>query len=306
MKTIASYNRKYIVPLILFLGLFLARPVTAQDLGNSLLWEISGNGLEEPSYLFGTFHLLHDEFLETKPMVLETFNASEQVIVEVEVDSSEMQQLAMMAMMQDDLISNHVTDEEKKMLSDALITLMGVGLDQVDRLKPMALSATISMIQYQMVLGEEMTIYKGEPIDQWFVTEGRQTGKELVFLETMEEQMNLIFNSMTVKEQTDMLVEYLEDEEEAETLIRQLFNCYVSEDIKCLEELGDEMFTEMPAATALLDVRNANWMKQIPTRIQSRPSFIAVGALHLTGEQGLIAMLKRKGYLVEPVVTTPG
>ena len=306
MKTIASYNRKYIVPLILFLGLFLARPVTAQDLGNSLLWEISGNGLEEPSYLFGTFHLLHDEFLETKPMVLETFNASEQVIVEVEVDSSEMQQLAMMAMMQDDLISNHVTDEEKKMLSDALITLMGVGLDQVDRLKPMALSATISMIQYQMVLGEEMTIYKGEPIDQWFVTEGRQTGKELVFLETMEEQMNLIFNSMTIKEQTDMLVEYLEDEEEAETLIRQLFNCYVSEDIKCLEELGDEMFTEMPAATALLDVRNANWMKQIPTRIQSRPSFIAVGALHLTGEQGLIAMLKRKGYLVEPVVTTPG
>lgn len=278
----------------------------AQNSGQSLLWEISGNGLEEPSYLFGTFHLLQQEFLETKPVVLEKFHASEQVMVEVEIDSSQMQQLSMMALMQDDLISNHLSNEQQDLLSDVLVSLMGVGLQQVDRLKPMALSATISMLQYQMLLGEEMTKYEGELIDQWFVSEGKRADKDLVYFETMEEQMDLIFNSMPVSEQADMLIGYLEDEEATEELIRQLFTCYVNEEIACLAEIGEEMYEEMPAATAFLDVRNENWMEQIPARMEEKPSFIAVGALHLTGEMGLIEMLRREGYSVEPVHTNPG
>lgn len=295
-----------ILSIFCLLFIITAGQTDAQNSEQSLLWEISGNGLEQPSYLFGTFHLLQDEFLETKPKVLEKFNASEQIMVEVEIDSSQLQQLSMMAIMQDDLISNHLSEDEEQILSEALVSLMGVGLQQVDRLKPMALSATISLLQYQMFLGEELTQYKGEPIDQWFASEGRRAGKELVFFETMEEQMNLIFNSMPVSEQADLLVGYLEDEEGTEELIRRLFDCYVNEDITCLEQIGDDMYEEMPATTAFLDVRNENWMQQIPSLIVTKPSFIAVGALHLTGEQGLIAMLQREGYRVEAVHTNPG
>lgn len=277
-----------------------------QDSDPSLLWKISGNGLEEPSYLFGTFHLLQQEFLETKPVVLEKFQASEQVMVEVEIDSSQIQQLSMMSIMQDDLISNHLTKEQQNLLSDVLVSLLGVGLEQVDRVKPMALSATISILQYQALLGEEMTKYEGELIDQWFVSEGKRTGKELVYFETMEEQMNLLFNSMTVSEQAELLIGHLEDEEETNALIRNLFDCYTSEKTACLAEIGEEMYEEMPAATAFLDVRNENWMDQIPARMKEMPSFIAVGALHLTGEMGLIEMLRREGYRVEPVQTHPG
>jgi len=294
-----------LLPLLILLFTLNTGPLFAQDSDQSLLWEISGNGLEEPSYLFGTFHLLQDEFLETKPVVLQKFHASEQVMVEVEIDSSKMQQLAMMAFMQDDRISNHLTEEQQTLLSDVLVSLMGVGLPQVDRIKPMALSATISLLQYQMLLGEEMTKYEGEPIDQWFVSEGKRSGKELVFFETMEQQMDLIFNSMPVSEQADLLIGYLEDEEETNALIRRLFDCYMNEKTACLEQIGDDMYEEMPATTAFLDVRNENWMEQIPSRMEQLPSFIAVGALHLTGEQGLIEMLRRDGYSVEPVQTNP-
>lgn len=306
MKKYISNKLSKILSIIAVLVIATTTQLYAQNSDQSLLWEISGNGLEEPSYLFGTFHLLQQEFLETKPVVLEKFDASEQVMVEVEIDSSQMQQLSMMAYMQDDLISNHLTKDEQALLSEVLTSLMGVGLQQVDRIKPMALSASISMIQYQMLLGSEMTQYDGEPIDMWFVSEGRRTGKELVFFETMEEQMDLIFNSMPVSEQADLLMEYLEDEEGTEELIRRLFDCYINEKSACLEEIGNDMYEEMPAATAFLDVRNENWMKEIPARMNEKPSFIAVGALHLTGDEGLIAMLKREGYSVRPVETTPG
>jgi uncharacterized protein YbaP (TraB family) len=302
-----SINRlSKILSIVGLLFIITAGQTDAQNSEQSLLWEISGNGLEQPSYLFGTFHLLQDEFLETKPEVLEKFHASEQVMVEVEIDSSQLQQLSMMAIMQDDLISNHLSEDEELILSEALVSLMGVGLQQVDRLKPMALSATISLLQYQMYLGDEMTQYEGEPIDQWFVSEGRLAGKQLVFFETMEEQMDLIFNSMSVSDQADLLVGYLEDEEGTEELIRRLFDCYVNEDITCLEQIGNDMYEDMPAATVFLDVRNENWMRQIPSLIETKASFIAVGALHLIGEQGLVAMLQREGYRVVPVNTNPG
>ncbi len=295
---------------VLLTGIFLltiqAGNLYAQHSDHSLLWEISGNQLEQPSYLFGTFHLLHDEFLGTKPEVLKIFHSAEQVLVEVEIDSSKMQQLSMMTVMQGDLISNYLTVEEAGFLSEVLTSTIGVGLSQVDMLKPMALMATLSMIHNQIVLGEALTGYSGLPIDYWFAADGKKSGKNVVALESMEEQMDLLFNSISVEEQAERLVSYLQNEEESFELINKLFNCYVSEDLPCLQQIGDDMYTEMPTMTAFLDVRNVNWMEKIPALIQEKSSFIAVGALHLTGEMGLIELLRREGYRVEPLQTNPG
>lgn len=279
--------------------------LSAQQIENTLLWKISGNNLEQPSYLFGTFHLLQDEFLETKPVVLNHFHSAEQILLEVEIDSTQMQALSMMAVMQGDLISNYLTEDEQTFLSEILTSTLGVGLSQVDMLKPMALMATLSMIHNQMVLGEELTGYDGLPIDQWFATEGKINGKQIVALESMEEQMHLLFNSATVEEQSEQLVSYLQSEEESFELIRTLFDCYVTEDLNCLHQIGEDMYDEMPAMTDFLDVRNANWMEKIPSLIETKSSFIAVGALHLTGNNGLIELLKQEGFQVEPLQTNP-
>lgn len=216
-----------------------------------------------------------------------------------------MQALSMMAVMQGDLISNYLTDDEQAFLSEILTSTLGVGLSQVDMLKPMALMATLSMMHNQMVLGEALTGYNGLPIDQWFATEGKRIGKQVVALESMEEQMDLLFNSSTVEEQSEQLVSYLQSEEESFELIRTLFDCYVTEDLNCLHQIGEDMYEEMPAMTEFLDVRNKNWMEKIPILISKKPSFIAVGALHLTGENGLIELLKQEGFQVEPLQSNP-
>jgi len=170
----------------------------------------------------------------------------------------------------------------------------------------MALMATISMIQSQTILGKKLTGYRGLVMDQWFATDGKKLGKDVAALESLEEQMDLLFNTTPVEEQAEQLVSYLQNEEESAELIETLFNCYVSEDLPCLQKIGDDMYTEMPAMTAFLDVRNENWMEKIPALIQEKPSFIAVGALHLTGEMGLIELLRNEGYRVEPLQTSPG
>lgn len=277
--------------------------VSGQHSDQSLLWEISGKNLEQSSYLFGTFHLLNDEFLQSKPEVLNRFEQVEQIVVEVEIDSSKMQQMAMMTVMQGDLISNYLSDDEAELISETLTVMLGVSLDQVDVLKPMALMATLSMIHNQMVLGEDLTGYEGIPVDQWFASEGMQSGKQVVPLESIEEQMGLLFNTTSNEDQAAQLVSYLQNEEESFELIQTLFDCYVSEDLKCLQKIGDDMYEAMPSMTAFLDERNVNWMTKLPDLIQDKPSLIAVGALHLTGEMGLIELLRQEGYRVESVQT---
>jgi uncharacterized protein YbaP (TraB family) len=303
-RTALLMNRILLMGILLIT--FWAGNLSAQQSGHSLLWEISGNNLEQPSYLFGTFHLLQDEFLGTKPEVLNRYRSAEQVMVEVQIDSSKMQQLSMMAVMQGDLISNYLSDEEAALVSEVLTSTIGVGLTQVDMLKPMALMATISMIQNQTILGEKLTGYSGLVMDHWFATDGKRSGKDIIALESLEEQMDLLFNTTSVEEQAEQLVSYLQNEEESFELIETLFNCYVSEDLPCLNQIGVDMATEMPSMTAFLDVRNENWMEKIPALIQQKPSFIAVGALHLTGEMGLIELLRGEGYRVEPLQTNPG
>jgi uncharacterized protein len=299
-KTWNAYTKATILILVL-----CANSLCAQNGDNSLLWEITGSELDKPSYLFGTFHLLNDGFLQSKPEVLNRFEKAEQVLVEVEIDSSKMQQLAMMTLMQGDLISNYLTEKEAEQISEILSATLGVSLAQVDMLKPMALMATLSMIHNQMILGEDLTGYKGIPIDQWFALNGRKHEKNVVPLESLEEQMHLLFNTTSNEEQTAQLVSYLQNEEESFELIRTLFDCYVTENLRCLQQIGDEMYDVMPGMTAFLDERNLNWMENIPGLIADKSTFIAVGALHLTGKKGLIELLRKEGYRVEPILTNP-
>lgn len=147
MKNKINNTLKAAMRIAILVLMFSATTHFAQPGNNSLLWEISSTGLEQPSYLFGTFHLLNDGFLQTKPEVLNHFKTAKQIVVEVEIDSSKMEQLAMMSVMQGNLISNYLSDDEAEQISEVLTAILGVSLAQVDVLKPMALMASLSMIQ---------------------------------------------------------------------------------------------------------------------------------------------------------------
>ena len=139
-------NLKKIFSALAALILLLSCSGSSTGNNNALLWKITGNGLERPSYLFGTHHLVPLSFLDSIPGIHEAFESTEQTVGELDMSNmTEMQ----MKIMSNAMLPESVTYEsllpagDVALLDSTLIDLMGVGLNQFGRLKPAMLSNII-------------------------------------------------------------------------------------------------------------------------------------------------------------------
>ena len=120
--------------------------------GSSLLWKVSGNGLEKPSYLFGTHHLIPIAFLDSVNGLEEAFEATEQTIGELDLsDMAELQMklLGESQMPQGVTYDSLISLENRALLDSTLTSLIGIGLGQLGQMKPAILSNLISVTLYQ-------------------------------------------------------------------------------------------------------------------------------------------------------------
>lgn len=267
----------------------------------SLLWEVSGNGLKQPSYLYGTYHLLNDSYLNSVPVVKERFLQSKGVVVETEIDSAAMMQLGAKMVMSDNKISAMLSTEEFEMVGKEVKQSMGYDLAMLDQMKPITLLLMLSMSEYQKM--EVLKQYKGKPLDVYFAQQGRKDGKKISTLETMEEQFDLLYSHHPVEKQARQLVEYVKQKEKAVQTSEQLTKLYFEKDLAGMwaaSEAYNKLTGEEDMAY-LIDDRNKNWMTKLPDLMKEQQTFVAVGALHLPGENGLIQLLQRAGYIVKPL-----
>ena len=287
---------KKLLKLSLILGFVVMslNPVQAQvPQEKALLWEISGNDLKKPSYLFGTIHMMCTEDFEMPESVKDAVSKSDKLALELDMDDPEimakMQQSSVNPGMQN--IAKNLSEKEVKLLDDYFTSNYGQGIAQIGILKPFVLSSMVIMkaaacnlVQYEME----------------FVKLAQQQEKELIGLETVEFQMSL-FDDLDYQMQIDALVESIEDEEETKKLLHLMLEAYQSKDIvelyQQMEEYEDiEGFNEK-----ILDARNINWIPKIEENSKSASVFYGVGAGHLAGEKGVIALLREKGYSVKPI-----
>ena len=287
---------KKLLKLSLILGFVVMslNPVQAQvPQEKALLWEISGNDLKKPSYLFGTIHMMCTEDFEMPDAVKDAVSKSDKLALELDMDDPEimakMQQSSVNPGMQN--IAKDLSEKEVKLLDDYFTSNYGQGIAQIGILKPFVLSSMVIMkaaacnlVQYEME----------------FVKLAQQQEKELIGLETVEFQMSL-FDDLDYQTQIDALVESIEDEEETKKLLHLMLEAYQSKDIvelyQQMEEYEDiEGFNEK-----ILDARNINWIPKIEENSKSESVFYGVGAGHLAGEKGVIALLREKGYSVKPI-----
>jgi uncharacterized protein YbaP (TraB family) len=284
----------------LLFGLLFIGTGTQAISQNSLLWEIKHPQTGKTSHLFGTYHLLGSEYLEEAPKVQKAYAQAKRVVVETQIDSTKLLQFAMAGLMQQSL-KELVDSAEYHLLKTELEPVLGVDLAQMDNFKPMMLSASYSMMLAQQSTPENFE-FQGTPIDLYFATEGAKQGKEIVSLEDMLEQANLLFNSTTPQQQADELVAMLQEKEEAAESSKALVEAYQQQDLKKIEELGKAWGEEYGGMEALLDERNKNWMPKLKAELEKGDAFIAVGAMHLVGETGLVELLREAGYTVTPVL----
>ena len=284
--------KKQIVTIIALLC-FLMTTVQAQE-KSSLLWKIEGDNIQT-SYIFGTIHMMPQKDFSMPQKVKDAFEGSDEIYLELDMDSPEMMREMMQEMMieEQDLLSNHVDSTEYKLLDAYLKENVGMGFAQFNKFKPLYMSSTImSSFMGKQVASYEMT----------FIGMAKAAKKELKGLETVNDQMS-VFDSIPYEDQLDELVEMLDDPEETKELYGKMVAKYKSENIDSLYNFTLTSFdNDEKMIDALLLNRNKNWVKKIPEISKEKKVIYAVGAGHLGGKKGVIQLLKDEGYTVTPVL----
>lgn len=285
--------------------IFFSAPLHAQEKksAKALLWKVSGKDLKEPSYLFGTYHLLGDPFLHELPEIKKPFEQAKGIVVELILDSTKVMSMMMLkAMMQGKKISTLLTPAEFQRVDSVLKSASGYGLKMFDTFKPAQVSMVIALSESQKLNSELLQKYKGTPLDIYFAKQGKKLGKTVTPLETMDQQFDMLYNHFTVEEQAKQLVDQVGLSDISQKFTIQMLDLYIKKDIFGLADMMDKLPKEMMGSSDhLLKDRNVNWMKTLPDLMKNGSQFIAVGAAHLMGPDGLIVLLEKEGYTVTPV-----
>jgi hypothetical protein len=262
-------------------------------LPNTLLWKIEGNGLEKPSYLYGTMHTDEDAAFGFMDSVLIAFESCEKFAGELNPDSLDKQALAKEALLPEGttlrtLLSPADYERVKKECWKRLHLPMFI----IERIKPF----------YVTVMLTEGFGNPNKVLDMYFVKLAKKQGKAVFGLEKAEDQL-AVLNSIPIKKQTDILVETVRNADS--TLSKDpLLAVYARRDLNAIDSLtrADTSMGQEFMKRILYD-RNEVMARGIAGLAKTSPVFVGVGAAHLPGEQGVISRLRRIGYRVSPVIS---
>lgn len=283
-----------------FVLFFLFISVSTQA---QLLWEVTGNGTKSPSYLFGTHHLISVDFLEKVPNLYKSFEQSNVVVGEVLLNSvdvmGELQEA--MIMPNNRRVSELLSEDDYKVVDEAFQSLLKINLAQLDVVRPIFLST-----MYQTALFSQKTGFTGDQqSDSYFQHLAIDKGKKVLGLETTSEQVKILLGTGSLQEQADDLVELVQRQDSVLNALIEITEFYREGSLDKLYKLSKDESSGMTEKEAddLINNRNLTWANKLDEMFISIPSsyFVAVGALHLPGERGLIQLLRGKGYKVKPM-----
>ena len=283
---------------ILFIGLSLSANGQKKNPNNTLLWEISGKELIKPSYLFGTYHFADKGFVDTMKVLNEKLAAADVIVGEVIMDQTMALKLMPFMLMKNNTLDQLLSEKEYLLVDNYLKKLGKYNIKMFNTFSPMALQTFI--LQFT----SPKTFTATNPaIDQYFQDYSKENKKELIGLETIEEQGVALFSS-SLQRQKEMLVKFIKQEKKNKKVAEKLYTDYISQNLTATEKTFAKLDDFTPEeADRLLKNRNEKWLQKLPKLMQNKSLFIAVGAGHLVGKDGLITRLKAMGYEVKPLAT---
>lgn len=275
------------------------KPVPSAQANNTLLWRISGKGLQKSSYLFGTMHLLCADDIVLSDSLKTAISKADNVYLELDMNNMFEMLGAMqhMSMKNDTTLADLLTAEEyKKVKNYFQENASMLPFEMLQTYKPLL---TASLIAEQQSAACDHMI----SMEQLVMEEAKSNDVMVKGLETMDFQLG-IFDKIPYKIQARQLYQMIVhgNKKEEDSEMQVLTNVYRRQQLEKLEELtkkedmGMQSFTDL-----LLYNRNLLWAKKIQTLMQEKSLVVAVGAGHLPGGKGVINLLRQAGYKVEPV-----
>lgn len=279
-----------------------------------LLYRITGNGLSKPSYLMGTYHLAPSSFCDSIPGFRQAMSevgvvCGELDMEEVKTPENTAKMLAAMTLPDGKTIQGLLDKEEMDSLNIFMKSLLGTDFsnpligEQLGKMSPAALTTQLSLMMY-MKMNPNFSLEN--PIDNYVQSYGKEQGKKIAGLETVDDQIHALFTSQTLERQLQLLMCMVHHRDYQMQLAGEIVSAYYAQDLRRIEELTDQKYNDECDSSPeeediLIYGRNANWAKSMPGMMMASPTFFAVGAAHLAGDKGLVCLLREKGYLVEAV-----
>jgi len=267
-----------------------------------LLWKITGKGLKNPSYLFGTHHLIPIQFLDSVPGLYPAFNSAKMVVSEVVLNNLDATPAIRKAALLPDTITIRglLNQAEYEFVNQELTNTLRMSLDNLNKMHPSLISKL-----YELELYKKYEHFdENTQSDTYFQLVAAKKGIPIAGLETVEQQVKLLFPE-NIKKETQLLVASIRNKEMLIQEMREMNQLYREGNLDALEVLANQSNKQWNVSEEenkkLIDDRNINWVKQLPDLIKNNSCFVAVGALHLPGNKGLIKLLKNEGYKVIPV-----
>ena len=276
--------------------LLLNMPQVARAQTKGLLWQITGKNIKQPTFLYGTIHLFDTSMYKLPEPVLSKLAQTKQVYFELDFGKINPMDMMKYALVKDS------TERLDKMLdaaslqkfkeiakSSSMLQMMG---ENMFRLKPIFLTT--------MLLNNGKSV----AIDMEMYNRAKALKDSIGGIETVDEQMSAI-NALSAASQTQMVKEMLKTYTTPDEAIKKLTNIYVKQEINTLlSDMNEGAPIDAAFNEALLTKRNVIMANRIDLLVGKKSTMIAVGAGHLGGPQGLIALLQKKGYQFKNVPFT--
>src|SRR5690606_3097131 len=262
----------------------------------TVLWKVSSPHFPGPSYIFGTMHILCDADAKLSDALKNVIAEVDKVYFEIELDNMTemMGSFRDFNMLDGQSLKNLISEDDYKRLDEFLkMNKVMLPLQMMEKFKPLLISSMLSqsMMGCEQVNGMENVI----------MAEAQEQEKEILGLETIAFQAG-IFDSIPYDEQAKMLMNYFDSMDNYRKVTEEMVNAYLTQD---LNKITDLMVNSDPSMEKYMDLllheRNHNWIDKMLSQMVEAPALFAVGAGHLPGEQGVLALLKQRGYKVEPV-----
>lgn len=271
----------------------------AKEKPKSLLWEINGNGLTASSYLFGTIHMINAEDFFLPEGTLTAIDEVSKMVFELDMeeitDPSKLMGVMQKAYMKGDTSLSDLLTTEEYSLVENHFKEKGLPIFFLERIKPMFL-----------------TVFASDEFDPTAMQSGGLKSYEIEFtemakegdkltggLETVDFQIS-IFDAIPYVDQAKMLLDAIQSSSDSDSL-KDMVKLYKQQDIYGLFDMmkSDESIGEFE--DVLLFQRNKNWIPLMSDEMKTQRTFFAVGAGHLGGDLGVIELLRKAGYMVNPI-----
>ncbi len=271
---------------ILFINLF----TTAFT--QSLLWKISSDKLEEDSYLYGTIHIQDKRVFAYGKEVSDAFETSKAYAMELILDEIPQDKMKSLMLLKNKTLKDLYTEEDYQLLDQYCQKKLGMGLAMFNKMKPFFLSSQLMQVDFP----KDMPL----ALDADFLNKARKAGKLVLGIEELEDQMGAI-SKIPLEDQARMLLEGIKDTNTTNNTFELMVEAYTSFDEEALQKLFADTTLPKEFEEELLIRRNKGMAKNIAKFVKKQSTFNAIGAAHLFGDKGVVALLRKKGFTVEPV-----